>query len=237
MFSNHPAAHALKGMGVFDPAPTKAQLDAVTAAKQAVLDAALDAAATYAASGVRDDAISALTVWAGTPESDLDEGESLGDRLMAMAIGVADENKDGDLTEEETDVVGIALNAMADYLSTAGASDADIVALLEEGDAEAASRVHELLAGAGADDAAVDSFVFDAESSEAVMDSVLDAVYRKKVVVRGGKKVRINKRVSGKVRLSAAQKVAIRKATMKSRSSMARVRRMKSMKVRRRAGL
>lgn len=236
-FSTHPVADALTSMGVFKPQPTKAQLDAASAAKQAVLDAAFDAAASYAASGVRDDAVAGLLVWAGTPESDLDEGESLADRLIAMAVGVADENKDGDLTDEESDVVGIALNAMADYLSAQGVSDSDITALLEDGDAEAAARVHELLAGANADDAAVDSFVFDAESSEAVMDSVLDAVYRKKVVIRKGKKVRINKRVSGKVRLSAAQKVAIRKATMKSRSSMARVRRLKSMKQRKRAGL
>jgi hypothetical protein len=83
----------------------------------------------------------------------------------------------------------------------------------------------------------VDSFVFDADSSEAVMDSVLDAVYKKKIVIRQGKKMRINKRVSGHVRLSAGQKVAIRKAGMKSRSAGARVRRMKSMKIRNRAGL
>lgn len=237
MFTNHPAADALKSLGVFTPAPTKAMLDAAEAAKQAMLDAASNAAGAYAANGIRDDAIAALTVWAGTPTSDLDEGESLADRLIAMAVGVADENKDGDLTDDESDVVGVALNAMADYLAGAGVSDEDIVALLEEGDAGAAERVHELLSGSAADDAAVDAFVFDAESSEAVMDSVLDAVYKKKVVVRKGKKVRINKRVSGKVRLSAAQKVAIRKATMKSRSSVARVRRLKSMNVRKRAGL
>lgn len=237
MFSNHPAADALKSMGVFNPPPTRAQLDSAEAAKQAVLDATNDAAGSYAASGIRDDAVSALMVWAGTPTSDLDEGETLADRLIAMAVGIADENKDGDLTDEESDVVGIALNAMADYLSSAGATDEDIAALLEAGDAGAAERVHELLAGSETEDAALDSFVFDSESSEAVMDSVLDAVYKKKVVVRKGKKVRINKRVSGTVRLSAAQKVAIRKAVMKSRSSAARMRRMKSMKVRRRAGL
>jgi hypothetical protein len=49
--------------------------------------------------------------------------------------------------------------------------------------------------------------------------------------------VRINKRVSGTVRLSAAQKVAIKKAVMKSRSSIAKVRRLKSMKVRRNMGI
>lgn len=237
MFSNHPAARHLQKMDVFAPAPTRAQLDAVEVRKQGLLDQAANAAGSYAASGIRDDAIAMLVEWAATPASELDEGESHADRLLAMAIGVADENKDGELSEEESDVVGVALNAMADYLIDQGATEEDTVALLDEGSAEAGERVHELLAGAGASDEAVDSFVFDAESSEAVMDSVLDAVYKKKVVIRKGRKVRINKRVSGHVRLSASQKVAIRKASMKSRSSSARVRRMKSMKLRQRAGI
>ena len=122
-----------------------------------------------------------------------------------------------------------------------GATEEDVKALLEEGSNEAGDRILELLAGEGPeDDSDVDSFAFDAESSESVMDgvrSIFDAVYKKKVVVRGGKKVRINKRVSGHVRLSAAQKVSIRKASMKSRSASARMHRMKSMKVRRNAGL
>lgn len=237
MFSNHPAARHLQKMDVFAPAPTRAQLDAVEVKKQGLLDQAANAAGSYAASGIRDDAIAMLVEWAATPASELDEGESHADRLLAMAIGVADENKDGELSEEESDVVGVALNAMADYLIDQGATEEDTVALLDEGSAEAGERVHELLAGAESSDEAVDSFVFDAESSEAVMDSVLDAVYKKKVVIRKGKKVRINKRVSGHVRLSASQKVAIRKASMKSRSSSARVRRMKSMKLRQRAGI
>ena len=83
----------------------------------------------------------------------------------------------------------------------------------------------------------VDAFAFDAESQESLMDSVLDAVYKKRMVIRGGKKVRINKRISGTVRLSAAQKVSIRKAGMKSRSAGARMHRMKSIRMRTRMGL
>jgi hypothetical protein len=66
---------------------------------------------------------------------------------------------------------------------------------------------------------------------------VLDAVYKKKLVVRGGKKLRINKRVSGRVVLSALQKASIRKARRKAHSSIAKVHRAKSMKMRSRAGL
>ena len=63
------------------------------------------------------------------------------------------------------------------------------------------------------------------------------AVYKTKMAVRKGKKMRIRKRISGTVRLSAKQKLAIRKARMKSHSAGARMRRMKSMRMRKKAGL
>ena len=66
---------------------------------------------------------------------------------------------------------------------------------------------------------------------------VFDATYKKKIVVRRGKKVRINKRVSGMVRLNAKQKIAVKKMLRKSHSAVAQVRRAKSMKIRKRAGL
>lgn len=67
--------------------------------------------------------------------------------------------------------------------------------------------------------------------------AVLDATYKKKTVVRRGRKVRINKRVSGTVRLNAKQKIAVRKMLRKSHSAVAQVRRAKSMRVRARSGL
>lgn len=237
MFANHPAARALRNLGAFDKPKTQAQLDAVATEKQALLDATANAAGQFAADSIRDEAIAMVQGWAATQPSDLDEGETLADRLEAMAIGVADENQDGDITEDEADIVDVALNAMLDYMVAQGVSEDDAIALLADKDGDAADRVHELLAGSEDGDQALDSFVFDADSSEAVMDGVLDAVYKKKIVIRQGKKMRVNKRVSGHVRLSAGQKVAIRKAGMKSRSAGARVRRMKSMKIRNRAGL
>ena len=67
--------------------------------------------------------------------------------------------------------------------------------------------------------------------------AALDAVYKKKLVVRNGKKVRINKRVSGTVRLSAKQKVAIKKARLKSHNARAMLKRAKSMRKRKQMGL
>lgn len=236
MFANHPAFRALKDMGALAPLPTRAMLDSAAAAKTALLDATAAAAAQHTAADLRATAARMVREWAATPASDLDDGETMADRLLAMAIGIADENKDGEITPEEADVIELALNAMADYLYSLDVSEADVIALLQETDAEAGDRVAEFVAGAEGDDD-VDAFAFDAESSESVLDSmldsigVLDATYKKALAIRKGKKVRINKRVAGHVRLSSKQKVAIRKAGLKSRSATAKVRRLKSAKL------
>lgn len=71
-------------------------------------------------------------------------------------------------------------------------------------------------------------------SDEAAFDS---AVYRVKLAVRGGKKTRVRKRVSGTVILNAAQKTAVRKMQIKSRTSLAKARRARSMRARHRMGI
>jgi hypothetical protein len=180
--------------------------------------------------------VAAIQQW--TETDDLDDGESLSDRLMALLVGIADANKDGDITEDEQGVLEVALNAAWDYFVKCGVSEDDADMLLNEWDSDVAERVRDLVAstlpdGEDASNADIDSFVFSDEDQE----PALDAVYRKRMVIRGGQKMRINKRISGKVRLSAKQKVAIRKARMKSHSAGAMMRRLKSMRMRRRVGL
>jgi hypothetical protein len=58
-----------------------------------------------------------------------------------------------------------------------------------------------------------------------------------KMAIRAGKKVRIKKRISGHVRLSARQKVAVAKMQRRSHSGAAMARRMKSARIGRRMGL
>lgn len=241
MFANHSVAKALSAMGAFSDKPATPVLDS-TQANRMVLDATAEAGAAFAVSDIRVAAGAAVQAWCETQDADLDEGETLADRLLAMMVGIADENKDGEITDDEATIIDIALNAAYDYLTAKGVSEEDASALLNDGDNAAAERVSELLKGAlpeGEDSAMddVDAFAFDAESQESLMDSVFDAVYKKRMVIRGGKKVRINKRISGTVRLSAAQKVAIRKAGLKSRSAGARMKRMKSVNMRKRMGL
>lgn len=215
------------------PAPKK---------KEATLDSVeMDSAGTMSGSDYvqKDIALAAATAiqeWAET--DDLDGGETLTDRLIALFVGIADANKDGDITDDEQEVMSVAVNAAYDYLLRLGVDEDDVAALLEDFDEAVAERVQEFVAAnlpdgsdAAADD--IDDFVFGDDDQEAA----LDAVYKKKLVIRNGKKVRINKRISGVVRLSAKQKVAIRKARMKSHSAAAMMRRARSMRKRKQMGL
>mgnify|MGYP003385432292 FL=1 len=169
---------------------------------------------------------------------DLDDGETYADRLLALMVGIADENHDGDITDDEQGVLDMALNAAWDYLSSKGASDEDLDVLLNDWDGDVADRVRDLVAsvlpeGEDESDSDIDSFAFSAGDQE----PAFDAAYKMKMAIRNGKKMRIRKRVSGTVRLSAAQKVGLRKARMKSHSATARMRRAKSMRIRRKSGL
>ena len=197
---------------------------------------ALSGADDYTLRDIKLSAIAVVQQWAET--DDLDDGESYADRLMAMFVGIADANHDGDVTEDEQGVLEVALNAAWDYLVKCGATEEDAGALLNDWDDEAADRVRDLVASVlpeGDDEASaeIDNFVF----SDSDQEPALDAVYKMKTAVRGGKKMRIRKRISGTVRLSAKQKLAIRKARMKSHSAGAQMRRMKSMRMRKKAGL
>ncbi|KPF70315.1 hypothetical protein IP84_00715 [beta proteobacterium AAP99] len=68
--------------------------------------------------------------------------------------------------------------------------------------------------------------------------AMLDAVVRRrKVAIREGRKTIVRERVAGVVRLTPAQRVAIRKARLKAHSATARARRMRSLRVAKAAGL
>lgn len=218
----------------------------VAAAKKApVLDSAaddenqeevMDAVSEHASTDIRLKVAAAVQQWAET--DDLDSGEGYADRLLSLLIGIADADMDGEISDEESELVGIAAEAAWDYLAAKGVAEDDLSALLNDWDNEAGTTVQELVASKlpdgdeeSADD--IDTFAFGDGGDEAA----LDATYRKKMVVRKGKKVRINKRVSGRVRLSAKQKMAVRKMLRKSHSAKATMRRAKSNRVRKQVGL
>jgi len=77
-----------------------------------------------------------------------------------------------------------------------------------------------------------DSLTFDNISLDSAMPQVKTG-YKRKLVVRNGKKVWINKRdPNKKVKLSPKQKMALAKARLKAHSSKAKLKRRKSMKLR-----
>jgi hypothetical protein len=239
--NNHPLGAALTAL-LTPAAPVARVKPGTAAAPVAVLDGVDDdapsGAAAYAQADVKLKAVAALHQWSETTGDDLAEGESSADRLLALVVGIADSDKDGEISDDEADLCGMVLESMWDYLTGKGVSDDDCSALLNDWDAAAADRIVDLLVSAlpSGDEAVGDdmnSFAFDAESDSAVFD----ATYKKKVVVRAGKKVRVNKRVAGHVRLSAKQKISIRKMLRKSHNAVATMHRAKSQRVRRKAGL
>ena len=243
-------------MNLLQSAGVRRLLDSVTpgAAPSARLDAAdpdmvSGESAAYAIQTISMRVASSLQTWCETGADDLGDGENKADRLLAMLIGIADEDKDGELTEDEQMVVEVAMNEAWSYLAAKGVAESDLDDLFNSDDpataGAAADRVCEYLAeklpnGEAADDEA-DDFAFGPEATEGVFDSagrvMLDAVYKKRFAIRGGKKTMIRKRVSGTVRLSAKQKVAIRKAGRKAHGARAMAKRMKSMRIRNSMGL
>lgn len=194
--------------------------------------------AAYELTAIGIDVAASISSWIETQPDELDEGETFADRFDGLMIGICDQDKDGEISDDEMDVIELAYNAAAEYFAQKGVADEDIDALINNGDADAAERIIEFLInvapdGEGAELDEINNFGFDAESDEAAYD----ATYKRRMVIRNGKKTIIRKRVSGKVRLSSKQKAAIRKAQKKAHSGAARRARLKSMKKRRSAGL
>ncbi|MBV4524310.1 hypothetical protein KVG88_30010 [Pseudomonas sp. SWRI74] len=185
---------------------------------------------------MRLDATRVIAEWAQT--DDLGDDEGYGDRLLALIVGTA-AHSDNDLTEDEVEYAGMVAEVVGDYLSDKGIPDDDLDALFNDGkfDNDVAERVHEALLDKlpdGEDAMMDDAGRFVDGEDDATM---LDATYRKKIVVRGGKKVRINKRIAGTVRLTAAQKSAVRKMQRKAFSGTAKIKRAKSMRLRKKMSL
>ncbi|QLG96713.1 hypothetical protein HZF02_32875 (plasmid) [Pseudomonas yamanorum] len=209
--------------------------------------AMLDAAATAAAADENDlpavvftdtmrmDAASVVAAWAQSDE--LGEGEGYGDRLLALIVGTA-AHSDTNLTEDEVDYADMVAELVGDYLEDKGISEDDIDGLIGEGDFnnDVGERVHEALLDALPDgeEAMIDDAGRFVDGED---DTMLDATYRKVFAIRGGKKVRRKKRISGTVRLNAAQKAAVRKMQRKSFSGGAKIRRARSMRLRKKMGL
>lgn len=223
------------------------QKNSITTKKIILDDTTLDSSdksAIFGEQAIATESLNNFSEWLETEDDELDEGEGLGDRLLALVVGIADEDKNGELDDDENEVVNIALNSIYDYIVAKGVSEENATELLENFDNDLAENVRGLLLSSipdGEDELVedMDKVTFSKAENESVFDGVdgsiiLDAAYRKVFAIRNGKKKRINKRISGVVRLSAKQKQALRKARKKAHTGVAKMRRLKSFKIRKR---
>lgn len=199
-----------------------------------------DSASDFASRDLSLRAAGTVQTWVET--DDLDEGEGAADRLLSMLVAISDADDDAELSEDEQAMVSAAAEEAWAYMEAKGVSEADLDTLFNSEDAAAANaagqRVIEFLAEAlpDGDEAAADE-LDDFAFGSADQASVFDAVYKKKFVVKHGRKMRVNRRISGTVRRTAKQKVAIRKASRKSHGARAMMKRAKSLRVRKSLGL
>lgn len=203
-------------------------------------DAVSDAAITAA----RSRAMSSVLTW-------LDEGDYSYNALDEVVVVAADIDGDWELSDGEEEEYGDIWDQIGDALLTLGAEFNDVQALVDgpgkKAD-EAAARIGAALSkemeSVEAEDADIiagfalgeDAILENAAYDEA-LHGVLEATYKRKKVVRDGKVKIVRKRVSGKIRLSAAQKAGLRKARRKANTAAAKLHRRKSMKLRERRGL
>lgn len=152
-------------------------------------DEMLDSAGEYQANDLALKAAAAVQEWAETPLSELDEGEGSGDRLFSLLAGIVDQDMDGELSDDESELLNTAASIAAEYVVSKGVTEEDAVALLTDFDNELAETVQGLVVeslpdGEDAADADIDAFVFGDGSDDAVLDS---AGKSEAVLIRSGR--------------------------------------------------
>lgn len=226
-------------------------LDSVAAQAAAAVEQASPINATALNSEIqslRKAALAAIFVLSGSViENDLAEDELPSDRLDALIAGISTDS-DGEELELDTASLDIVIACMQDALATLGVDDGMISAMFGAGAEadeaiEAAAEIVESNTPTGEDlDELIDLFVYgEAEDDELFMDGVSlgktttksgkfgKVVYKAVKAIRNGKIAIVNKRVSGKVKLSPKQRAALNKARQKAGSSSAISKRVRSM--------
>lgn len=190
-------------------------------------------------------------------DNELDEDELPSDRLAALLAGFATDSETDEEIEVDQATLDIFTANVQDALESLGVGQDLISTMFGEGEeAEEAIEAAAALVESNtptSDDLQefIDLFVFgEAEEDEgAMMDGVSlgktttksgkfgKVVYKAVKAIRNGKVSVVNKRVSGRVKLSAKQRSALNKARRKATTSGALKKRMRSMKKRKQMNL
>lgn len=197
-------------------------------------------------STARAQAMSAVLDWVAM-------GEHTYGAMEELITAIADLDGDEDISEEEqeeyNDIWQQIPNAMLSYgcdvndvqaFVDGPGTDADVAAarlgtyLQNEMDHVQADNEQLITGFAYGEDAVMESA---SDPEDANILGVLEATYKRVKVVRDGKVVVKPKRVSGKVRLSASQKAALKKARRRANTAAAKISRRKSMRIRKSRGM
>ncbi|WP_147200780.1 hypothetical protein [Pantoea sp. CCBC3-3-1] len=226
-------AHLSDGLGAFGMGakPTAAMLESVQKKEpeqqkpvELTMEQAqvmiLEAVAASVKSDGLTDAAQAVFDWADGSDNTYD---ALDGFAQALA-GIGGDDDDADPTDDQLNAYYEALGNMANFFVTLGADDDTIAALFDDEDDDIAASLAAEIKGLDADDRAelVSAYSLSGD------DSMTEAL---KKVVRQGKVVMIKKPFK-KRRLSAAQRMALKKASAKSHTAQAKLHRAKSMKLR-----
>jgi hypothetical protein len=167
--------------------------------------------------------------------------------LDEYVIGMADLDGDEEIADEEEEVYNDIWQSVADAMLSLGADDDNVTEFIDDEDDDAGEKLGTFLSDVldsitSEDEGIINLFAIGKEgaifeSAEPEEGSVFEAAYKKVRVVRNGKVKFRKKRVSGKVRLSAAQKRGLKKARRKANTSAAKLRRKKSNRRRKSRGM
>lgn len=188
---------------------------------QQILDSATD---DLGEKQFRSDAMAIALTW-------VEEGDYSVSALAALVSGVADVDGDNDISESEEELYADLMKMAADSFLSLGGNEANIKAVIESEDDDAAIKLGAYLSKR-LDDTTKDDDTLIAEyavKKSLIMDSTQRVVRDGKVVL---KKIPLRKK-----RLSAAQRAALKKARKKAHSAAARRSRAKSMRTRKSRGL
>jgi hypothetical protein len=203
----------------------------------------VDRVTDFADSQMRSMAMGAVLAW-------VDGGDFAFNNLDECLVAITDMDGEDGLTEDEMNVYEDIWPMTVDAMLSLGADPENVVEFLSNEDGDSGEKLGGFLGNVmdnmpSTDDEIITTFatgedgvIFEcANGTEGIDDQILEAVYKKAKVIRGGKVMIKKKRISGKVRLSAAQKAGLKKARRKANTSAAKQKRKKSNKQRAARGL
>jgi LysM repeat protein len=184
-------------------------------------DAFFEAVDAKAAMDDRGMAAATLLDWASGTEHSADSLDA-----MAAALAGIDTDSDADITDEDVDNYNYWLGLMADAAVAMGADQVDVTSAIDDDDDDAASVMADSLSGA--DDSAIVQHQLMTESA-----MMFEATVK---VVRAGKVKLLKKRPHPR-RMTSKQRNALKKNARRAHTAAAELKRLKSMRKRKSAGL